>query len=268
MTSETIFLSPTDLAIAALLIILLALVSWNMRLGLAGQICLAALRTTIQLSIVGLVLKAVFTTVQPLWIALMAAVMLMAAAREVMVRQKRRFAGWWGFGMGAISMFVSSFAITIFALVAVIRVDPWYTPQYAVPLLGMMLGNTMTGIALGLDRLTEMAWERRSAIEGRLMLGHSWSEAIGGIRRISARSAMIPTINSMAAAGLVSLPGMMTGQILGGNPPLEAVQYQILVMFTISAGTGFGTLIAVWVGARRLFDRRHRLRLDRLRPSL
>jgi len=100
MTSETIFLSPTDLAIAALLIILLALVSWNMRLGLAGQICLAALRTTIQLSIVGLVLKAVFTTVQPLWIALMAAVMLMAAAREVMVRQKRRFAGWWGFGMG------------------------------------------------------------------------------------------------------------------------------------------------------------------------
>ena len=125
MTAETIALSSTDLAIAALLVILLALVSWNMRLGLAGQICLAALRTTIQLSIVGLVLKAVFATVQPLWIALMAAVMLMAAAREVLARQKRRFTGWWGFGMGAISMFVSSFAITIFALVAVIRVDPW-----------------------------------------------------------------------------------------------------------------------------------------------
>ena len=169
--------------------------------------------------------------------------------------------------MGAASMFVSSFAITTFALVAVIRVHPWYTPQYAIPLLGMMLGNTMTGIALGLDRLTEAAWERRRIIEARLMLGHTWSEAIGEIRRSSARSAMIPTINSMAAAGLVSLPGMMTGQILAGNPPLEAVKYQILIMFIISAGTGFGALMAIWTASRRLFDERHRLRLDRLQTS-
>ena len=99
------------------------------------------------------------------------------------------------------------------------------------------------------------------------MLGHTWSEAIGGIRRTSVRSAMIPTINSMAAAGLVSLPGMMTGQILAGNLPLEAVKYQILIMFIISAGTGFGALLAVWTGARRLFDERHRLRLDRLKTA-
>ena len=68
----------------------------------------------------------------------------------------------------------------------------------------------------------------------------------------------------MAVAGLVSLPGMMTGQILAGTPPVEAVKYQILIMFLISAGTGFGTLAAVWLGSRRLFDERHRLRLDRL----
>ena len=194
----------------------------------------------------------------------MAAVMLLAAAREVMARQNRRFTDWWGFGMGAVSMFVSSFAVTILALVAVIGVDPWYTPQYAIPLLGMMLGNTMTGISLGLDRLTESAWEQRLAIEARLMLGGTWSEAIADIRRTSTRSAMIPTINAMAAAGLVSLPGMMTGQILAGNPPFEAVKYQILIMFIISAGTGFGAMIAVWAGSRRLFDDRHRLRLDRL----
>jgi putative ABC transport system permease protein len=235
-----------------------------MGLGLAGQMIVAACRTTLQLCLVGLVLKVVFASIQPLWIALMAAVMLVAAAREVMARQKRRFAGWWGFGMGAVSMFVSSFAITMFALMVVIGVDPWYTPQYAIPLLGMMLGNTMTGIALGLDRLTESAWERRSTIEARLMLGHTWAEAIGDIRRASTRSAMIPTINAMAAAGLVSLPGMMTGQILAGNPPFEAVKYQILIMFIISAGTGFGALIAVGAGSRRLFDDRQRLRLDRL----
>jgi len=265
LTSPTIILTPADLCLSALLVLALALLSRRMGLNLAGQIVVAALRTTLQLWLVGLALSAVFTTVHPLLIAGMAAVMLLAAAREVMVRQRRRFTGGWGFGVGALSMFISSFAITIFSLWAVIGVHPWYTPQYAIPLLGMMLGNTMTGVARGLDRLTESAWERRAVIEGRLMLGHNWSEAIGEIRRISARSAMIPTINSMAAAGLVSLPGMMTGQILAGNPPLEAVKYQILIMFIISAGTGFGALVAVWAGSRRLFDDRHRLRLDHLR---
>jgi len=262
--SETIFLSPTDLMLAALLVVALALVSRCLGLGLAGQMIVAALRTALQLSLVGLVLKVVFSSIEPLWIASMAAVMLVAAAREVMARQTRRFTGWWGFGMGAIPMFVSSFAVTILSLVVVIGVDPWYTPQYAIPLLGMMLGNTMTGIALGLERLTESVWERRRVIEARLMLGHTWSEAIFDIRRASARSAMIPAINAMAAAGLVSLPGMMTGQILAGNPPVEAVKYQILIMFIISAGTGFGAFIAVWAGSRRLFDDRERLRLDRL----
>jgi putative ABC transport system permease protein len=78
------------------------------------------------------------------------------------------------------------------------------------------------------------------------------------------RAGLIPILNAMAVAGLVSLPGMMTGQILAGSPPLEAVKYQILIMFLIAGGTGFGTLAAVWLGARRLFDARHRLRLDRV----
>jgi putative ABC transport system permease protein len=75
---------------------------------------------------------------------------------------------------------------------------------------------------------------------------------------------MIPIINAMSVAGLVSLPGMMTGQIMAGAPPLEAVKYQILIMFLIAAGTGMGTITAIIIGCRRLFDERERLRLDRL----
>jgi putative ABC transport system permease protein len=71
----------------------------------------------------------------------------------------------------------------------------------------------------------------------------------------------------MAAAGLVSLPGMMTGQILGGSSPMDAVKYQILIMFLIAAGTGFGVMTAMWLLTRRLFDDRHRLRLDQLYVS-
>jgi putative ABC transport system permease protein len=151
------------------------------------------------------------------------------------------------------------------ALIVIINIEPWYEPQYAVPLLGMLLGNTMNGISVGLDRLTQTAWDQKTIVEARLMLGQEWTKAIEDIRRESIRSGMIPIINSMAAAGIVSLPGMMTGQILAGSPPLEAVKYQILIMFLIAGGTGLGTMVAVWMGSRRLFDERHRLRLDRVK---
>jgi putative ABC transport system permease protein len=161
-------------------------------------------------------------------------------------------------------MFVSTFCITLLILTTVIGVDPWYTPQYAIPLLGMMLGNTMNGIALGLDRLLQGVVQQRAIIEARLMLGQSGHQALNELRHDSIRIGMIPMINAMAAAGIVSLPGMMTGQILSGTPPVEAVKYQILIMFMITAGAGFGTLTAVWLAGRRLFDERQRLRLDRL----
>ena len=259
-----VVLTPLDLVLASALIVLLALLSWLLRLGLVRLILVAALRTTVQLLLIGLVLKALFSHIHIGLMALVASVMLLAAGREVVGRQKRKYTGWWGFGMGTLSMFISSFAITVLALQVIIAVEPWYTPQYAIPLLGMLLGNTMNGIAVGLDRLTATAWEQRQVIEGRLMLGFTWSQAIGHVRRDSIRSGLIPIINSMMAVGLVSLPGMMTGQILGGNPPMEAVKYQILIMFLIAGGTGLGTLAAVWMGSRRLFDERQRLRLDRL----
>jgi len=262
-----IALSPWDLILAALLVVALAATSHFMRIRMVKQILIAATRTTIQLLLIGLVLKTIFTYVHFSWILLMSIIMLLAAGREVMRRQQRRFSGFWGFGLGATSMFVSSFTITTLALIVIINNQPWYEPQYAIPLLGMMLGNTMNGIALGLDRLTSNAWQQRMIIEARLMLGQDWNQAVCDIRRESIRNGMIPIINSMAVAGLVSLPGMMTGQILAGSPPLEAVKYQILVMFLISSGTGFGTMVAVWTASRRLFDDRQRLRLDRLKSG-
>lgn len=257
-------LTPFDLSLAAVLIVLLAGLSWRVRLAVERELLVAAARMVVQLSLIGLVLKVVFAHVHLAWISLMAAAMVLAAGREAMMRQERRFHGWWGYGLGTLSMFVSSFALTVLALLTVIRTHPWYQPQYAIPLLGMVLGNTMTGIALGLDRLTQAAWDQRRMLEQRLMLGETAGQAVTRIRRHAARSGLIPIINAMAAAGVVSLPGMMTGQILAGAPPVEAVKYQILIMFLISGGTGFGTLVAVWLGSRRLFDQRERLRLERL----
>jgi len=260
-----ISLSALDLSIAATLVLLLAILGLKLQLGVSRQLIIAALRTTVQLLLVGYILKFLFDNVHLGYMAAISVIMLLFAGREVMARQTHPYKGLWGFGMGTISMFLSTFLVTFIALTVIINNEPWYTPQYAIPLLGMMLGNTMTGIALGLERLTQAAREQRKNIEAQLMLGFSSSDSIMQIRRQSMRYGMIPIINSMAAAGLVSLPGMMTGQILAGAPPLEAVKYQILIMFLIAAGTGFGTVIAVVLGSKRLFDERERLRLDRLR---
>ena len=262
---HVISLSPLDLSAAALLVIGLAFLSIPMRLHLARQLLVAGSRTVLQLSLVGMVLKALFDHIHPAGLGAVAAVMVGVAGVEIMRRQKRRFTGTWGIGIGTLSMSVSSFSVTILALTVVIDIRPWYHPQYAIPLLGMILGNAMSGIAVGLDRLTATAWDQRTVIEARLILGYKWSEAIESIRRESIRSGLIPIINSMSVVGLVSLPGMMTGQILSGTLPVEAVKYQILIMFLIAGSTGFGTILAVTLGARRLFDERERLRLERLR---
>ncbi|WP_375169691.1 iron export ABC transporter permease subunit FetB [Marinobacter sp.] len=261
---EVIDLAWWKLALTALLILLLAGVSLASRLGIARSLLIAASRTVIQLALIGLVLEALFASSEFIWIALLATVMLAVAGREVMARQQRRLRGFWSFGLGTGAMFVSSFTVTVLTLAVVIGPEPWYAPQYAIPLLGMMLGNTMTGVALSLDRLNEAVWSQRAVIENRLMLGEPWRVALEDIRKHAMRSGMMPSINAMAAAGIVSLPGMMTGQILAGSPPSVAVKYQILVMLTITVGTGFGTLLAVAWGSRRLFDERERLRLDRL----
>jgi len=257
-------LSPFDLSLAALLVLLLGGLSTYMKLGISRQLYIAAARTTVQLLLIGLVLKTVFASSSIVFIILISVVMISVAGWEILSRQQRKLKTWWGLGVSTGSLFVSSFLITLLCLFSVIQADPWYSPQYAIPLLGMLLGNTMTGIALGIDRLIQTAWQQRPAIEQRLMLGQTANEAISDLRREAMRAGMIPIINSMAAAGLVSLPGMMTGQILAGAAPVEAVKYQILIMFMISSGTGLGVISVLWLISKRLFDKRERLCFKRL----
>ncbi len=260
-------LSPFDLVIASLLIVLLAGLSWALRLDLHKRIIISAIRTVVQLLFIGFILKMLFERIELEWILLLTAIMLSIATYEVMARQKRRFTGFWGYGLSFITLFISSLSISFFVLVVVIDEQPWYTPQFAIPLIGMMLGNAMTSLALALDRLTQSALDKQKQIEAQLMLGANWKDAINDIMHDSVRVGMLPIINAMAAAGIVSLPGMMTGQILAGADPMDAVKYQILIMFMIAGGSGLASIIGVRIGARYLFDDRWRLRLDRLQKN-
>lgn len=257
-------LSVLDLCIAATLVIALAALTWRMGTGQASSMLIAAARTVVQLILLGLVLETIFSTNRLSWVLLLMLAMTAVAGYEVTARQKRRFSGWSGYVLGTVSMFVSTFSVLMLTLLVIVQPDPWFRAQYAIPLFGMLLGNSMTGMALALDRLTDGAWRQREQIEAQLMLGMDWKTAIHSVRTDALRSGLMPIINAMAAAGVVSLPGMMTGQILAGSPPLEAARYQILIMFTITAASGIGTLIAINLGCRRLFDERQRLQLGRL----
>ncbi len=259
-----ITLSYWQLAGTAVFVLINAALSLRFGLRVHRSLLFAAIRMVVQLALVGLVLTTLFSVISPLRTGLVALVMVLFAGHEAAQRQDRRLSGWWSYGLGTGCMMMASTVVTVFALATALQPTPWYDPRYAIPLLGMILGNCMTGVGLGLSTLTTGLVARRPGVEAQLMLGATRQVAIAPVTHEALRSALMPIINSMAATGVVSLPGMMTGQILGGVPPAEAVKYQILVMFLIAGGTGLGAVMAVLGGIYRLTDARHRLRLDRL----
>ena len=266
MNAVAIPVSNLDLALASLLVIANGALAIALRLRIARALAVATVRMMVQMTLTAVVLIALFRTVSPLWTAVAATAMVGFAGREILARQERRLAGWWAYGLGTAAMLLAASLVTVFALVGQVQPDPWYHPRWALPLLGMILGNTMTGVALGLDTLTSRLARDRAGIEAQLALGADRHEAMRPAARQALRTALMPIINAMAATGLVSLPGMMTGQLLAGADPEQAVRYQILVMFLIAGGTAAGALAAVFGGIHRLTDSRHRLRLDRLAP--
>jgi len=257
-----------DLAVAATLLLVNAVLSIVLDLRLERQLAIAAIRMVVQLSLVGLVLKLLFAVLSPWLTALAALVMAIFAGWEVAARQSHRFTGWWGYGLGGTTMTLAGLLVTTLGLTVMLRPEPWYDPRYAIPLFGMILGNAMTGVSLGLHTLTSTTTRDRPAVEAQLLLGATRWQAMAGVTREALYSGLMPTINAMAATGVVALPGMMTGQILAGVDPTQAVRYQLLVMFLIAGATGAGVLLAVYGGVHRLTDERHRLRLDRLRTAV
>ena len=263
--SSLIHLGPVQLAVATLLVVAAGVVSLVLRLGIERRLAVAAVRTVIQLGLLGLILERVFAIRHPLLIVGILLLMTVFAAREASSRTSRRYRGimvdaW-------LAMAVSCFAVGGVVTQVVVGVDPWYEPQYVIPLIGMILGNSLTGIALGLDRFLDHLSIRHAEIELRLAFGATRREALAAPVRDAVRTGMVPIINAMAAAGIVSLPGMMTGQILAGAPPLQAVSYQIVVMFMIAAAVASGAMLVVLLAGRHFMGADAVLRLDRLRTA-
>jgi putative ABC transport system permease protein len=256
--------SAIDLAIAASLILFDAALSAFLGLRLQGQLLWAASRMVVQLLLVGLVLRWVFALASPAATLAVVVLMIAAAAREVAMRPAHSLRGWPGIWLASASVGLSSIATVLLALFTVLHPTPWYEPRYAIPLIGIVLGNVLNSASLGLDTFYGGVMNARAAIEAQLVLGATRNEALAPLVRDSIRKGMIPIINQMSAAGIITLPGIMTGQILAGMDPMDAVRYQILLMFLLAGGSGLSATGAVYLAARSVTDERHRLRLERL----
>lgn len=254
-----------QLALAALLIVVNLALSVGFRLGLGQSLAIATLRMVTQLLLIGFVLEWLFAQRSPWLILSISVVMAAIAGISAVNRTKFRFIGiYWN---SLLSVMASAGLVTGVAVMGILNIQPWYDPQYLIPLLGMVLGNTLNGISLGLDRFMDGISSQKDQIETLLTLGATRWEAAHHTVRQAIRVGMIPMINSMMVMGLVSLPGMMTGQILAGANPIDAVRYQIVIVFMIAAGAALGTFGVVLLAYRRLFSADHQLRLDALRPK-
>jgi putative ABC transport system permease protein len=263
--TELVQLSPWDLALAAILLIIPAAISIGMKLGLEKRLGVAAVRTVVQLGLIGLVLEWVFGLDRWYLVIPVLLVMLVAAARAAIQRSSRRIPG---ANLSAFAVLVlSTTLVTFSATEIVIGVQTWYEPRYVIPLLGMLLGNGLNGISLGLDRMLSDLVKQRRQVEARLALGAPLWRAVRPWISEAVRAGMIPIINSMTVVGLVSLPGMMTGQILAGANPVDAVSYQILIMFMIASATALGTIGICLAAYRIIADPMERVRWERIEAA-
>lgn len=250
-------LSPWDVAISAALILVSAGISIALGLKMEKRLAYASIRTVVQLLLVGFVLQRVFEINTVIALLPVVLFMLVIAAHTASGRPAFRFRG-----MGMLSfsvMTVTSLGVTITATGLIIGVEPWFRPSYLIPLLGMVLGNTMNGVSLATDHFLESVKEKGHEIEMELALGATRWEAARRPVAEAVRRGMIPIVNSMMVVGVVSLPGMMTGQILAGSDPTVAVKYQIMVMFLIAAGASMGAMGMVLFSYRKLFNCRLQL---------
>jgi len=245
-----ITLKPTDLVWGlGMIAIAIGLSSWQ-RLGLEIPLAIATLRTVVQLLGVGYVLDFVFALNNP--IAVLAILMVMLAIATITARNRigKKIPRLLPVVFG--SIFFSTALTLSYTNLLIIKPETWYQPQYLIPLAGIVLGNAMNGAAIAGERLVSTISSSRLEIETHLSLGATPQQAVESYRKDAVRAGLIPTLNQMMVVGVVTLPDMITGQLLSGIDPLDAASYQILIMLML-AFTNLITTVLVTQGLTRQF---------------
>ena len=239
-----------DLAWAGGLMLIAVGISHWQKLGLAQRLVIGAIRTVVQLMLVGYVLVYIFALDRWYLVGVALLCMLLVATKAAVNRQFR--ASRTLLMITGVAMLLASGLTLLYISTLVVRVTPWYNPRYLIPLFGMIVGSAMNAAAIAAERLASEIAARTAEIEAYLALGATAQQASHQPVRQALRAALMPTVNGLMVVGIVTLPGMMTGQILAGASPLIAIRYQIVVAFMQAAAVAITTaIVTLWY--RRTF---------------
>lgn len=252
-------LSLPQLAVSLLFVAVACAVSWRFRLGLGGSLAVGAVRAAAQLVAIGYFLTFLFARAQA-WLALTVLVAMLLIAATTSARRIEHGPGARALVPYALAAVAGGAAVALLpAFAFIFRPRPWFEPRYLVPIGGMMMSSAMNVVAQVFERVFAMARSERAVIEQLLALGASPAQATATHTRAALRSALTPTINGLVTVGLVALPGMMTGQILSGVAPPQAVRYQIVIMYQLVAVAAVSGSLAAFFARRMLFTPRDQL---------
>ena len=248
-----------QLALAAIFVVVTLLIVRFRGISREREIIINSIRMTVQLTIAGYILGYVFSNQNPVYTIIIILLMTVFSIYNTFSRVKKPLSKELK-GITALALSIAPVTVLCVFLFLIIRIRPWYNPQYFIPLAGMVFGNSMNGISLGLTRLIDGFMMSREKIEYAIFLGATPKKAAHSVVDNAFDAAIMPTINSMAGMGIISLPGMMTGQILAGNSPVDATKYQIAIMLAIMCSVALTVIILVEFGYRTFFNERGSLR--------
>lgn len=251
-------LSFLQLAAAYIFILILIVIVRVRRIPREKEILLATVRMSLQLVLVGYLLVYLFDNPNPFYTLVIIAIMQVFAIYNVYKRTKYPLGGAMKKHI-AFAMAIGILTSLFFFILVVLDVTPWYEPRYFIPIAGMIIGNSMTGVSLGVNNLISGFEANKSQIEGALMLGATPKHAARKVVNQAFDSAMLPTINSMVGMGIIFLPGMMTGQILSGTSPIVAVEYQIAIMLGIVGSVSLTVILYLQLAYKSFFNERLQL---------
>ena len=245
-------ITEAKLILSAILVVGAGILSALGGFGLLKSLLIGVARTVIQLLIMGYLLVIIFGWEEPYAVLGVVIVMCIIATREALQRAKGSYK------VSRIMTFstlgATTFIVSIIVCAVIIQEKPFWRPAVALPLVGMILGHALNATSLALERLNTEVRNSRERIEVLLSLGACPFEAVKEQCRNAVKAGMTPLINALNIVGLVSLPGVMTGQILAGAPPLSAAKYQIVIMLMLALSSSFSCLLTVWLQHKRFFS--------------
>lgn len=240
-----------QLLLACGFVLLAGILSIVYRLKLERDLAMGTLLAFVQLSVVGYILTMIFALDSPWPVFAMYTATAFFATR--LAKRKVHIKGVAIFWPTFLAMLSTCFFVSTLMSGLILQAKPWWKPQYFIPVGGMIAGNAMNALSIALERFFSEMHLRRPEVEASLCLGATPMEASREMFRIALRAGMINSINALMGVGLVSLPGMMTGQILAGVPPLQAIRYQMAIMLVMTAASALSSFAALHLARGRCF---------------